>query len=378
MQIRLTLSSILWALAIFINEPNLVHGDGDGEGEGSGSGSGDDPWNEYGGDDNFYSFTEYGDAAMHWSDYSIIPEACINRGGSDIIVYSLYSYGNNECARKSMGKFYVTVAQYVKAYAKKLEKAAELEGEDYDEPAALDYLECTGYGDDDQAMGYYTKLGCKNGAWKALAINAYKDQYCSEPIDEYNFQVDLTDVKLNYQICQSCSNWDIPQNDEYDDQLSEESEYFSPLCSAVWNYREVCDGSCQRQMKLTTGAIKERSYSATNKFMLFFLSSVGIISMAAVLVVRRKMSRTDALLEQAAVEKVGLKKDHLPKIFLGTILFLTLLMLLKVKGLTFLLLIVIDVTLIAYWARLEFHQKGRINVGGFHIYGNEDGERSMS
>ena len=57
---------------------------GSEDGSGSGSDSGDNPWNYYGGDDNFYAFSEYGDAAMHWSDYSIKPEACINRSVLDL------------------------------------------------------------------------------------------------------------------------------------------------------------------------------------------------------------------------------------------------------------------------------------------------------
>ena len=55
----------------------IVNGSEDGSG--SGSDSGDNPCNCYVRDNNFYAFSEYGNAAMHWSDYSIKPEACINR-----------------------------------------------------------------------------------------------------------------------------------------------------------------------------------------------------------------------------------------------------------------------------------------------------------
>ena len=64
---------------------------GSEDGSGSGSESGDDPWNYFGGDDNFYAFSEYGDAAMHWSDYSIKPEACINRSVCNICKISFKS-----------------------------------------------------------------------------------------------------------------------------------------------------------------------------------------------------------------------------------------------------------------------------------------------
>lgn len=74
----------------------------------------------------------------------------INRGGSDIIVYSMYSDGNNQCKKKSLGKYYVTVAQFVKAVSKENEKTAELQDYDFDEPNALYYLDCRqGSSDDD-------------------------------------------------------------------------------------------------------------------------------------------------------------------------------------------------------------------------------------
>lgn len=72
MRIKHTVSSIL-TFAALGHTLNSVCASG------SGSGSGDEPWNYYGGDDNFYAFSEYGDAAMHWSEYSIYPEACITR-----------------------------------------------------------------------------------------------------------------------------------------------------------------------------------------------------------------------------------------------------------------------------------------------------------
>ena len=99
--------------------------------------------------------------------------------------------------------------------------------------------------------------------------------------------------------------------------------------------------------------------------------------MGGVSLVRKKMSTEDALLEEAQAERVGIRKDNMPKVFLGIILFLFILMLFKVKGFLFFLLIAIDTFLIGYWARLEYRQKGRIQLGGFHLYGADD-ERSMS
>jgi len=69
-----SIPSKLFSLVTFAYAISSAYASGD-----SGSGSGDDPWNDYGGDDNFYSFNTYGDMTMHWSDYSIKAEACINR-----------------------------------------------------------------------------------------------------------------------------------------------------------------------------------------------------------------------------------------------------------------------------------------------------------
>jgi len=367
-----SIPSKLFSLVTFAYAISSAYASGD-----SGSGSGDDPWNDYGGDDNFYSFNTYGDMTMHWSDYSIKAEACINRGGSDIIVFSMFSSGNNECKKKSVGKYYVTVSQFVKAVSKDAEKAAELIDYDFDDPAALSYLQCTATSDDDGGNAY-SKLGCKRNAWKALAVNAYSDQYCNEPLDSISYQIDLSETQIEYGTCQSCADWTLPSDDAVDDYLYTNSEYFSPLCSGVWNYKEICDGSCQRQMKQSMRGGGNRGYTGSQKFMLFFLSTVGFISMGAVLLVRKKMSTEDALLEEAQVERVGLKKDKLPKFFLGIVIFLLFLMIFKVKGLTFFFLVVIDVFLIGYWARLEFRQKGKINLGGFHLYGIDDEDRSIT
>lgn len=36
----------------------------------------EDRWQEYDGDDNFYSFWQYGDVSMDWDNHAIKPESC--------------------------------------------------------------------------------------------------------------------------------------------------------------------------------------------------------------------------------------------------------------------------------------------------------------
>ena len=76
--------------------------------------------------------------------------------------------------------------------------------------------------------------------------------------------------------------------------------------------------------------------------------------------------------EEASVASVGIKKDHLPKIFLGYIIFIILLILFKAKKLTFFILIITDVILFTYFARLQYRYQGKVEVGGYHIYGEKD------
>merc|ERR1712238_432379 len=62
-----------------------------------------------------------------------------------------------------------------------------------------------------------------------------------------------------------------------------------------------------------------RTFSATGKFFLFVFSILGFFLLLAVLAQRKKMSTEDALIEEAAVKKVGLEMKYLPRIALGLI-----------------------------------------------------------
>lgn len=370
--------NITWTFWLIVRLTTLFFASASEDGEeedGSESGSGDEAWNSYGdGDDDFFAFVEYEESAFHWSDYAIYPDACLARNNQDLVVFSLYAANHNNCKKKSLGKFSLTVPQYILAFTKTAEKEAELGDYDYDEPAALDYLQCTATAADDDGTQIYTKIGCNSNNWRQFSVKSYTDTACSvEASTNYVYNVDLSDVTPEYTSCTSCTNWDAPDDGaEVDDQFETNSEYFSPLCTAAWYYRETCDSSCIKATKIATGEINPRSFTMFQVFFLIFYILSGVYFFLQVVRERRKMSEEDAMYEEASVASVGIKKDNLPKMFLGYSFFMFLLILFKAKKLVFTILIITNVCLILYFSLLQYRSAGRVELGGYHIYGEKE------
>lgn len=77
------------------------------------------------------------------------------------------------------------------------------------------------------------------------------------------------------------------------------------------------------------------------------------------------MSREDALVEEAAMVGVGLKKRHIFPIALGIIFFTIFAMFMVWKRLTWLLLIGANVGLFAHFMYLRRKAKSRGGMGGY-------------
>jgi len=158
---------------------------------------------------------------------------------------------------------------------------------------------------------------------------------------------------------------------KYDDGFFYDHDYDSPLCSAVWYYRSECNGRCK---KLAQQSYKReyKHFSAVGKFFLFILSALGIFLLLAVLAQRKKMSTQDALLEETAVKKVGLEMKYIPRVVLGLIIFISLLMLVRAKTLTWFCLILADTSLFAYWSYLKYRAEGHVTIGGVQFYSDDE------
>lgn len=87
------------------------------------------------------------------------------------------------------------------------------------------------------------------------------------------------------------------------------------------------------------------------------------------------MSKTDAVLEEAAIKSAGVDKKYIPRIFVGIAIFIILLILFKRKILTWFSLTAVNVALLAYWVQLKnkTDEKASASGGDYQMYGNNGG-----
>ena len=88
---------------------------------------------------------------------------------------------------------------------------------------------------------------------------------------------------------------------------------------------------------------------------------------------RKRMATEDAVYEEALVQKVGMQMKHVVFGIMAIIVFTILFALLKAKFLTWFFLLGSNVILFGYWAYLRFRKEGKVEVGGFRLFGDNDG-----
>jgi len=332
-------------------------------------------------DDGFFYFQDDND----WSSSAIFPQSCIETNDGDYVVYQLHNSGHNQCARKTMGTYKLDIPSFVRAYTRQMKQEYEAKGADYDvDDEAMEYLNCQAYYYNNNQ--YYMKIGCRNNG-KGFQLNAYTDGYCTErAATSYNMQaIDISSLRVSFQSCNSCvassgygynNNNNNNQGNAYYQDLS---EHDSPLCSVANYYKQKCNGSCKRAARKSNSGGSSRSYgdgfSPVGKFFLWVLSLSAVFFLLAGLAQRKKMSKQDALIEEAAIKQSGVDKKYIPRIFIGLILFIILLILFKKKTLTWFFLIAINIALLAYWMHLKSKAEQNAAVSGFQLYG-EGGERA--
>lgn len=95
----------------------------------------------------------------------------------DVIVWSLFSHGYNQCSDDPMGTYITPVPTFVQAYINQLESNNQDYGyDDYVAPDAAQYIDCTYV--QIQNQEYYVQLGCTDGTSQSISVNIYTDNTC--------------------------------------------------------------------------------------------------------------------------------------------------------------------------------------------------------
>jgi len=326
-------------------------------------------------DDDFWAYND-GSMQTYWDDYSIKPLKCMIRKKKHLIAYQMFGKNNNQCARRGQGYYTMDVGQFSRAYVAQRQVDYNLKGNNYGNPDAMDYLECTAVEYNDSY--YYAKLGCN--AQGGLKLMAFTDEYCN---NEYSGNIGLyNDIKIQYHTCHSCVSWPAAANDdaagsEYavdvDDQFDGYHAYDSKLCSAAENYGSSCTWGCKSEAKkksagenMSYGSGAHR-WNAFEKFFLFLWTAAGVALVWVVLKQRRMMSREDAIVEEAAMNGIGLKKRHVFPIVLGVVFMILFSMFMVWKKLTWFLLIGANLGLAAHFVYMRRRAKHASGTGEVYV-----------
>jgi len=332
----------------------------------------------------FYNF----DDEMDWSDYAIYPMSCIDDSDGDYVVYNMYSSGHNTCNKKRVGIYKTPVQYYVKAYVKQMQREAEQAGADYEvDDEALGFLYCQQFQYNDNY--FFVKIGCRENTGKGFQLHTYSDQYCTERTSsQYNMGIDTSSLSVGFERCKNCEqqNQYVNNNNGYYNNYNnyqngqEQFRHKSPLCGVAWNYKQSCNRSCKRAAKngsSSSGRFDGTGFSPTGKVFLWILSFTATFFLLASLAQRKRLSKSDAVLEDAAIKSAGIEKSYLPRIIIGYAIFIIFLVLFKRKIFTWFFLILGNIGLLWYWV----HLKGRngekqSTTSDFQLYDGKNKEMS--
>ena len=252
-------------------------------------------------------------------------------------MYAIYEKAANHCVDTPTGTYVASVPTFVNAYLGQAADNAAEAGEEYTYPTAADYLDCTLKEID--GTNYYIQLGCSDYDSEALAVNIYSDAQCTvhstiDGYDDSNLAVDFT---ITFDYCIPCVTWYDKNDDAIDDQYYTNHQMYAPLCSAMWEYKQTCDTTCQK-MGAPIGS--REGWNKADKVLL------------------------SILLEQAAITSVGLQQSHVLGIFALLILIITIFGLLGLKKITWALLLILNIVLFAYLMKLTLDSSVKETVVG--------------
>lgn len=283
-----------------------------------------------------------------WSDYSVLPRRCVRYNNRDVIVFSTYSNGSNDCSGRPDDTFTVPVITYMESY---LEQLALESGYNYQTPDSAQYLECIAL----EEGSYYAQLGCDEGNKQKLAVKLYSDYGCSIPhtdLTSDEVDIDISDLpSIPFKGCQACDSA-ITDDDQYNNyqQQNDDDDANAPMCSTLWASRAQCDQECQR-----VGHIGFEIYNGWNtadKVLLTVLGLFGFGVLLGIIRKRRTMSNKERLMEEAGLSSAGLKLGHVIGIVFCTVVIIAVFGLLGIKSITWFLLLVLDTSLFLYLMKL--------------------------
>jgi hypothetical protein len=138
----------------------------------------------------------------YWADYSLQVQSCIQYNNADVIVFSLYEKGYNQCltGHKPMGTYYVSVPTFAQAYFAQAADNAYHQGLDYTESSLAQYTSCAEYVTD-SGTTYYVKLGCASSGVHRLAVNIFTDNTCRNQVTDSSYDsssaIDVSDIQVS-------------------------------------------------------------------------------------------------------------------------------------------------------------------------------------
>ncbi len=148
----------------------------------------------------------------YWADYSLQVQSCISHNNADVIVFSLYAKGYNQCltSTKPMGTYYVSVPKFAQAYFAQAADNAYHQGLDYTESSLAQYTACTSFVTD-SGDTYYVQLGCASSGMHRLAVNIFTDNTCSQRVTGSSFDsssaIDVSDIEVSLKTFFSLVNY---------------------------------------------------------------------------------------------------------------------------------------------------------------------------
>ena len=217
---------------------------------------------------------------LYWTEFALFPKRCVNWNGIDQIKYDMYEKSSKHCSDTPLGTYLTPVPTFVNAYLSQLAANAQDAGyDDYEAPVnAATYATCTA-GPVINGVQHYLQVGCAENNPLALAVNYYSDNTCQTASkisdgsgSSYNNNYDIQlDINLPFQKCTPCVIWMDKNDDEVDDQYYVNKQTYAPLCTSVWNYKEECNGKCQKKTKYNV----REGWNRADKVLLTILSFFG-------------------------------------------------------------------------------------------------------